>query len=88
MAKALAAALATSAVATLNNTVWQVSDHLGTPRLLVATFGSIVLLVAWLVIEAIRTAAYGRRKRERRQEFADRADEDSADSNEQRWPGR
>jgi hypothetical protein len=40
--------------------------------------------VAWLVIEAIRTAAYGRRERERRQEFADRADEDSADSNEQR----
>jgi hypothetical protein len=52
MAKALAAVLATSAVATLNNTVWQVSDHLGTPRLVVAMFGSIVLLVAWLVIDA------------------------------------
>ena len=52
LAKAMAAALATSAVATLNTTMWQVSDTLGTTRLALAMVGSIALLVTWLIIDA------------------------------------
>jgi hypothetical protein len=52
LAKAMTAALATSAVATLNTTMWQVSDNLGTPRLVLAMVGSIALLVTWLIIDA------------------------------------
>jgi hypothetical protein len=48
---ALVAALATGAVATINSTVWQLAGSLSWWRLLVATIGSIALVVAWLVID-------------------------------------
>jgi hypothetical protein len=70
LAKAMAAALATSAVATLNNTMWQVSDTLGTLRLLVAMVGSIALLVAWLIIDA---------------ELWERVEEPTPDQREKAW---
>ena len=48
---ALVAALATGAVATMNSTVWLLAGSLSWWRLLVATIGSIALVVAWLVID-------------------------------------
>src|SRR4051794_27925178 len=48
---ALVAALATGAVATINNTVWVLAASLSWWRLVVATIGSITLVVAWLVID-------------------------------------
>jgi hypothetical protein len=48
---ALVAALATGAVATINNTVWQLAASLSWWRLAVAMIGSIALVVAWLVID-------------------------------------
>lgn len=48
---ALVAALATGAVATVNSTVWVLADSLSWWRLVVATIASVVLVVAWLVID-------------------------------------
>lgn len=48
---ALVAALATGVVATINSTVWQLADSLSWWRLVVATIGSVALVVAWLVID-------------------------------------
>jgi hypothetical protein len=48
---ALVAALATGAVATVNSTVWLLADSLSWWRLVVATIGSIALVVGWLVID-------------------------------------
>jgi hypothetical protein len=48
---ALVAALATGAVATINSTVWLLADSLSWWRLTVATFASVTLVVAWLVID-------------------------------------
>jgi len=48
---ALVAALATSAVATINSTVWLLAGSLSWWRLVVATFASVALVVAWLVID-------------------------------------
>jgi hypothetical protein len=48
---ALVAALATGAVATINNTVWVLAASLSWWRLVVATFASVALVVAWLVID-------------------------------------
>ena len=48
---ALVAALATGAVATINNTVWELAASLSWWRLTVATFASVALAVAWLVID-------------------------------------
>jgi hypothetical protein len=48
---ALVAALATGAVATINNTVWVLAASLSWWRLVVATIGSVTLVVAWLVID-------------------------------------
>ena len=48
---ALVAALATGAVATINSTVWLLAGSLSSWRLVVATFVSIALVVAWLVID-------------------------------------
>ncbi|MGW3137561.1 hypothetical protein [Streptomyces sp. NPDC001139] len=52
LSKALAAALATGAVATVNSTIWSLSEALTTPRLVIATVGSIALMTGWLVIDA------------------------------------
>ena len=48
---ALVAALATGAVATINNTVWELAASLSWWRLAVATIASVALAVAWLVID-------------------------------------
>ncbi len=48
---ALVAALATGAVATINSTVWLLAGSLSWWRLTIATVASIVLVVAWLVID-------------------------------------
>jgi len=48
---ALVAALATGAVATINSTVWLLADSMSWWRLVVASFASITLVVAWLVID-------------------------------------
>ncbi|MFY0407403.1 hypothetical protein [Solicola sp. PLA-1-18] len=48
---ALVAALATGAVATVNSTVWVLAGSLSWWRLVIASVVSIVLVVAWLVID-------------------------------------
>lgn len=48
---ALVAALATGAVATVNSTVWLLAGSLSWWRLVVATIGSVALVVGWLVID-------------------------------------
>ncbi|MFJ8632075.1 hypothetical protein [Streptomyces sp. NPDC093568] len=52
LSKALAAALATGAVATVNSTVWSLAASLSTPRLVIATVGSVGLMIGWLIIDA------------------------------------
>jgi hypothetical protein len=52
LSKALAAALATGAIATVNSTVWLLSSSLSVNRLAIAMIGSIVLMVSWLIIDA------------------------------------
>ncbi|MGV9700966.1 hypothetical protein [Streptomyces sp. NPDC003483] len=52
LSKALAAALATGAVATVNSTIWTLAAALGTPRLVIATVGSIALMIGWLIVDA------------------------------------
>ncbi|MET9574096.1 hypothetical protein ABZY30_00880 [Streptomyces massasporeus] len=52
LSKALAAALATGAVATVNSTVWTLASYLSTPRLVIATVGSVALMIGWLIIDA------------------------------------
>jgi hypothetical protein len=64
---ALVAALATGAVATINSTVWLLAASLSWWRLVVAMIASVVLAVAWLVIDG---------------ELWDRPDDDSAQARE------
>jgi hypothetical protein len=64
---ALVAALATGAVATINSTVWLLSDTLSWWRLAVATAASIALVVGWIVIDG---------------ELWDRPDDDSPEARE------
>ncbi|MGR3867541.1 hypothetical protein ACUXZZ_03015 [Streptomyces graminifolii] len=52
LSKALAAALATGAVATVNSTVWSLAGALSVPRLVIATVGSIALMIGWLIVDA------------------------------------
>lgn len=52
LSKALAAALATGAVATVNSTVWSLATSLSTPRLVIATVGSVALMIGWLIVDA------------------------------------
>lgn len=52
LSKALAAALATGAVATVNSTVWSLAASLSTPRLVIATVGSVALMIGWLIVDA------------------------------------
>ncbi|MET7746096.1 hypothetical protein [Streptomyces sp. NPDC005385] len=52
LSKALAAALATGAVATVNSTVWSLAAALSVPRLVIATVGSIALMIGWLIVDA------------------------------------
>ncbi|MCW2912764.1 MAG: putative rane protein [Actinomycetia bacterium] len=50
LSKALAAALATSALASVNGIVWQLADALGAVRLSVATVSSVATMVIWLIV--------------------------------------
>ncbi|MFE6133899.1 hypothetical protein ACFQ6Q_37430 [Streptomyces sp. NPDC056437] len=50
--KALAAALTTGAIATVNSTVWSLAEALSTPRLVIAMIGSVTLMIGWLIIDA------------------------------------
>ncbi|MFH8453967.1 hypothetical protein ACH4CD_32615 [Streptomyces fungicidicus] len=52
LSKALAAALATGAIATVNSTLWSLAASLGTPRLVIATVGSVALMIGWLIVDA------------------------------------
>ncbi|MEU6994928.1 hypothetical protein ABZ953_30240 [Streptomyces sp. NPDC046465] len=52
LSKALAAALATGAVATVNSTVWSLAESLSVPRLVIATVGSVALMIGWLIVDA------------------------------------
>jgi hypothetical protein len=63
----LVAALATGAIATINSTVWLLAGSLSSWRLVVATFASVALVVAWLVIDG---------------ELWDHPDDDSAEARE------
>ena len=64
---ALVAALATGAIATVNSTVWVLAGSLVWWRLMVASIASVILVVAWLVIDG---------------ELWDRPDDDSAEAKE------
>ncbi|MFJ7148777.1 hypothetical protein ACIQVT_11295 [Streptomyces sp. NPDC100445] len=52
LSKALAAALATGAVATVNSTLWSLSEALSTARLTIAMVGSVALMIGWLIVDA------------------------------------
>jgi len=52
LSKALAAALATGAIATVNSSIWLLSTTLSVPRLAIAMVGSIVMIVCWLIVDA------------------------------------
>ncbi|MFE7894708.1 hypothetical protein [Streptomyces sp. NPDC057412] len=52
LSKALAAALATGAIATVNATVWNLAAALSTPRLVFAMVGSVALMIGWLIVDA------------------------------------
>jgi hypothetical protein len=64
---ALVAALATGAIATINSTVWLLAGSMSWWRLLIATVASVILVVAWLVIDG---------------ELWDRPDNDSPEARE------
>ncbi|MFG3044863.1 hypothetical protein ACGFZR_08055 [Streptomyces sp. NPDC048241] len=52
LSKALAAALATGAIATVNSTVWSLAGSLSVPRLVIAMVGSVALMIGWLIVDA------------------------------------
>ncbi|MGY5049902.1 hypothetical protein ACWDE0_30510 [Streptomyces sp. 900105755] len=52
LTKALAAALATGAIATVNSTIWNLSEALSTVRLVIAMVGSVTLMIGWLIVDA------------------------------------
>ncbi|MGW6520560.1 hypothetical protein [Streptomyces sp. NPDC054962] len=52
LSKALAAALATGAVATVNSTVWSLAEALSPPRLVIAMIGSVGIMIGWLIVDA------------------------------------
>jgi len=52
LSKALAAALAAGAIAIVNSTMWSLAVSLDTTRLVIATVGSIALMIGWLIVDA------------------------------------
>ncbi|MER7922969.1 hypothetical protein ABTY96_07510 [Streptomyces sp. NPDC096057] len=52
LSKALAAALATGVAATVNSTIWVLAQALSVPRLIIATVGSVCIMIGWLIIDA------------------------------------
>ena len=51
LSKALAAALATGAIATLDSTAWSLAGALSAPRLVIAMVGSVGLMIGWLIVD-------------------------------------
>ncbi|MCB8906774.1 MULTISPECIES: hypothetical protein [unclassified Streptomyces] len=51
LSKALAAALATGAIATLDSTTWSLAGALSVPRLVIAMVGSVGLMIGWLIVD-------------------------------------
>ncbi|MFF0510269.1 hypothetical protein [Streptomyces sp. NPDC004250] len=51
LSKALAAALATGAIATLDSTTWSLAEALSAPRLVIAMVGSVALMIGWLIVD-------------------------------------
>lgn len=51
LSKALAAALATGAIATLDSTTWSIAEALSAPRLVIAMVGSVGLMIGWLIVD-------------------------------------
>ncbi|MFD7920967.1 hypothetical protein ACFV3R_17295 [Streptomyces sp. NPDC059740] len=51
LSKALAAALATGAIATVNSTVWNLVEALSVLRLVIAMVGSVALMTGWLIVD-------------------------------------
>ncbi|MFJ7176013.1 hypothetical protein ACIQXA_06195 [Streptomyces massasporeus] len=51
LSKALAAALATGAIATLDSTTWSLAGALSAPRLVIAMVGSVGLMIGWLIVD-------------------------------------
>ena len=52
LSKALAAALATGAIATVNSTLWTLAESLSALRLVIAMVGSVALMIGWLIVDA------------------------------------
>ena len=52
LSKALAAALATGVIASVNSTLWSLAVALTTPRLVIAMVGSVTLMIGWLIVDA------------------------------------
>src|SRR4051794_26566729 len=52
LSKALAAALATGAIATVNSTIWSLAESLSVLRLVFAMVGSVALMIGWLIVDA------------------------------------
>ncbi|MGW8488299.1 hypothetical protein [Streptomyces sp. NPDC055886] len=67
LSKALAAALATGAIATVNSTVWSLAASLSTPRLVIAMVGSVGLMIGWLIVDANLWHRTGRGSSEEKQ---------------------
>ncbi|MFJ1735620.1 hypothetical protein [Streptomyces sp. NPDC088254] len=68
LSKALATALATAAIATLDSTVWSLSEALSTQRLVIAMVGSVGLMIGWLIVDGElwhRSAKVSREARQR-----------------------
>ncbi|MFF9119988.1 hypothetical protein ACF09Y_31195 [Streptomyces massasporeus] len=51
LSKALAAALAMGAIATLDSTTWSLAEALSAPRLVIAMVGSVGLMIGWLIVD-------------------------------------
>ncbi|MGW9210452.1 hypothetical protein ACWGR4_26115 [Embleya sp. NPDC055664] len=51
LSKALAAALATGAIATLDSNIWSLAAALSAPRLVFAMVGSVGLMIGWLIVD-------------------------------------
>lgn len=43
--------LATGAIATMNSTIWSLSEALSTLRLVIAMVGSVTLMIGWLIVD-------------------------------------
>ncbi|WP_411200833.1 hypothetical protein [Streptomyces cyaneofuscatus] len=67
LSKALAAALATGAIATVYSTVWSLAASPSTPRLVIAMAGSVGLMIGWLIVDANLWHRTGRGSPEERQ---------------------